>query len=313
MRRGDAQVAATLMAMKLPVCQMRRVGSRASRTIRRRKRRSARSSSRSVCSKISTSTGCLENLLAGAGFRSGCHEDIWTITNGQVRLEKTAARMPSMLEYLVVDQKEDLVALVQHGFHGGSFTSFAPPADKIALIRSGRRAANSAGRRYSPRRTPALVHKGGAVQDRRDRVRAERDGRAHGRAGGGGDEGRSGNLREVPAFRGSAPEQVYLMMPAGYKFDLKGVVGQVRDCKDSIAHHNMQISMAGLAQFMIMGQSSRGGGNRSLGETMSDFFYLALQTVANQVGDAVSDNTIARLAAYNFGPNGGRRGWLPSG
>ena len=34
---------------------------------------------------------------------------------------------------------------------------------------------------------------------------------------------------------------------------------------------------------------------------MSDFFFLSLQSLANQLGDAYSDNTIARLVAYNYG------------
>ena len=72
------------------------------------------------------------------------------------------------------------------------------------------------------------------------------------------------------------------------------------DPKDSIVHHNMAIAMAGLAQFMVMGQSHSSGGNRALGQTMSDFFYLSLQGTANHIARIITQTTIKRLVDYNF-------------
>jgi phage gp29-like protein len=96
----------------------------------------------------------------------------------------------------------------------------------------------------------------------------------------------------------TAHERAAIVVPHGWTFKVEGVSGQVRDAKDSIHHHNMQISMAGLAMFMMLGQG--GGGARALGETMADFFYLSLQSLANQVARTFNLTTIKRLVAFNF-------------
>jgi hypothetical protein len=76
------------------------------------------------------------------------------------------------------------------------------------------------------------------------------------------------------------------------------VKGTLRDPKDSIAHHNSQISMAGLAMFMMLGQSH--GGNRALGDTMTDFFYQGLGATANTIERQINLGTVKRLVDYNF-------------
>jgi phage gp29-like protein len=299
MRRGDAQVAATVMAMKLPVrCAEWAV----------RPPKDATPAEKECAEFVE---GCLfddldfdrtlENLLLALDFGAGCHEDIWTVTNGQIRLKKLAARMPLTFYTWTVDGEENLVELVQHGFHGGAFSTYTLPADKIALYTFRQEGSNFAGRAilremYQHWYTKAALYK-------IDAIACERNGMGV-PTGTLGPDAKKEDRAAFEEFLSSvaAHQSAYVMMPAGYLFELKGVVGQVRDCKESITHHNMQISMAALNQFLVMGQS-HGGGNRSLGETMSDFFFLSLQTLANQVGDAYSDNTIARLAAYNYGPN----------
>ncbi len=300
MRRGDAQVAATVMAMKLPVrCAEWAVKPPEDATPVEKE--CAEFVETCLFDEIDFDR-TLENLLLALDFGAGCHEDIWTITNGQVRLAKLAARMPLTFYNWVVDANESLVALIQHGFHGGAFAEFTLPADKIALYTFRQEGANFAGRAilremYQHWYTKAALYKIDAIACERNGMGVPVGTLAQGAT----REDREAFERFLASV--AAHQSAYVMQPAGYSFDLKGVVGQVRNCTDSIQHHNMQISMAGLAQFMIMGQGhGGGGGNRSLGETMSDFFYLSLQTLANQVGDAYSDNTIARLALYNYGP-----------
>ncbi|MDR3700599.1 MAG: DUF935 family protein [Candidatus Sulfopaludibacter sp.] len=298
MRRGDAQVAATLMAMKLPVrCAEWAVQPPDEATPIEKE---CAEFVEDVMFEQIDFDRMLENLLLALDFGAGCHEDIWTITNGKVVLKKTAARMPLTFYTWTVDPNEDLAALVQHGFHGGSFTEFVLPADKIALYTFRQEGANFAGRAILREMHQHWYTK--AALYKIDAIACERNGMGI-PVGELGTDAKKEDRELFEKFLRSvaAHQSAYVMIPGGYKFGLQGVTGQVRDCKESIQHHNMQISMAGLAQFMIMGQQSKGSGNRSLGETMSDFFYLALQTVANQVGDAVSDNTIARLAAYNYG------------
>ena len=298
MRRGDAQVAATVMAMKLPVrcAEWKFQPPKDATPIEKECTEYIEQ-----CFENIDFDRALENILLALDFGAACHEDVWTVTNGRVAIAKLAARMPLTFFTWTVDEQENLLELVQHGFHGGSFTEFQLPADKIALYTFRQEGSNFAGRAilremYQHWFTKAALYK-------IDAIAAERNGMGVPVGtlppnAGKEDRERFQNFLQMLAVH----QRAYLMLPNGGDFDLKGVIGQVRDCKESIAHHNMQISMAGLAQFMIMGQSGRGSGNRSLGETMSDFFYLSLQTLANQVGDAFSDNTIARLARYNYGP-----------
>jgi phage gp29-like protein len=299
MRRGDAQVSATVMAMKLPVrCAEWKIQPPKDATPAEKE--CAEFVEANLFDELDFDRA-LENILLALDFGSACHEDIWTVTNGRVHVAKLAARMPLTYYTWTIDADEDLVELVQHGFHGGNFTEFRLPADKIALYTFRQEGANFAGRAilremYQHWYTKAALYK-------IDAIAAERNGMGV-PTGELGPDAKSEDRVTFEKFLSSiaAHQSAYVMFPNGYKFTLTGVTGQVRDCKESIQHHNMQISMAGLAQFMVMGQQSRGSGNRSLGETMSDFFYLSLQTLANQVGDTFSDNTIARLAAYNFGP-----------
>ena len=88
------------------------------------------------------------------------------------------------------------------------------------------------------------------------------------------------------------------MLPAD-KFALEGVTGRLRDPKDSIAHHNLMISMAGLAMFMVLGHGGSSG-NRALGDTMADFFYLGLDATADQVAQTLNNTTVRRLVDFNF-------------
>jgi phage gp29-like protein len=299
MRRGDAQVSATLMAMKLPVrCAEWAV----------QPPDDATPAEKECAEFVETCLfddndfdRSLENQLLALDFGAGCHEDVWTITNGQVRLAKMAPRMPLTFYTWTIDEQENLKALIQHGFHGGSFTEFQLPADKIALFTFRQEGANFAGRAilremYQHWYTKSALYK-------IDSMSLERNGMGVPF----GELGPNASVEDRDRFeeflqKVSAHQSAFVMYPFGYKFGLQGVTGAVRDCKDSIQHHNTMISMAALNTFMLMGQGSRGGGNRSLGETMSDFFFLSLQALANQVGDAYTDNTIARLAAYNYGP-----------
>jgi len=299
MRRGDAQVAATLMAQKLPIrCaewmiqppdQPTPVEKECAEFVEK-------------CLFDDIEFDCaLENLLLALDFGAACHEDVWTITNGQVRLAKLAARMPLTFYTWTVDPAtENLLELVQHGFHLGSFTEFRLPADKIAMYVFRQEGANFAGRAilremYQHWYTKSALYK-------IDAIACERNGMGV-PVGTLPEDAKAEDRETFEAFlrRLGAHESAYLMQPHGYSFELQGVRGALRDPKDSIAHHNMQISMAGLAAFMLMGQQSRGSGNRSLGETMSDFFFLSLQALANQIGDVFSRHTIARLARFNYG------------
>lgn len=98
----------------------------------------------------------------------------------------------------------------------------------------------------------------------------------------------------------AAHEKTGLSLPNGWKFSLQGVAGSVRDLYNSIQHHNIEISRVALAFFMNLGQGARSSGNRALGESQSDFFFLAVQATADYMARVLTATAVKRLVDYNW-------------
>ena len=80
-------------------------------------------------------------------------------------------------------------------------------------------------------------------------------------------------------------EKTGLVLPNQWLFELQGVKGEGYNPEPLIQHHDAMIAACALASFIVMGQAGgRSSGNRSLGETMSDFFFNGLQATADQIG-----------------------------
>ena len=52
---------------------------------------------------------------------------------------------------------------------------------------------------------------------------------------------------------------------------------------------------------MNLGLGARSSGNRSLGESQSDFFFLAVQATADHLARTLSATAVKRLVDYNWG------------
>jgi hypothetical protein len=98
----------------------------------------------------------------------------------------------------------------------------------------------------------------------------------------------------------AAHEKTGVSLPSGWKFSLKGVEGNVRDLYNSIQHHNIEISRTALAFFMNLGQGARSSGNRALGESQTDFFFLAVQATADHLARTLSATAVKRLVNFNW-------------
>lgn len=96
-----------------------------------------------------------------------------------------------------------------------------------------------------------------------------------------------------------ANEQTGIALPFDWDFgfaDLQAT--NTSDVWKSIDHHNQMIAKNALAMFMeIVGGEQ---GSRALSEDQSDFFLLALEAVARQVGDVHSRFLIPELVDLNF-------------
>jgi len=297
MRRGDAQVSATLMAMKLPIRT-------ASWTVvvpedaSDVEKAAAEFIENCLFERIDFDAA-LQNALLMLDFGAAAHEDVWEMEGHQVVLRKLAPRLPlTFYRWITADNSDELQAIEQLGYRGGQYVRAEVPVTKLALFTYRQEGANFAGRSSLREMYQHWYIKSNLYKI--DAIACERNGMGvptiiMGDNAKVEDRGTAINwLQEL-----STHQKAALLLPFGWTFKLEGVTGVTRDPKEAITHHNLMISMAGLAQFMMLGQASSGG-NRALGKTMSDFFYMGLQATADYAGNVMSLTTVKRLVDFNF-------------
>ena len=97
------------------------------------------------------------------------------------------------------------------------------------------------------------------------------------------------------AFRGG--EAAGLSLPAGMKFELMGVSGQLVNPREAITYHDNQIAIAVLANFLNLEGK---GGSYALADTQSDFFNQSETTVAEWLADVANQHIIEDLVRVAF-------------
>jgi phage gp29-like protein len=296
MRRSDAQVAATLMACKLPV-RSAEWAVTIPDTATPIEKEAAEFVETCLFDDLDFDA-VVSNALLMLDFGAAAHEDIYEIVGNRVRLKALAPRLPlTFYRWLCEPDTDNLVAIEQLGYRGGKWVKAEVPINKISLFTFQQEGANFYGRSLL---RPMYQHwyiKSNLYKV--DAMACERNGMGIPWARM-GPNAKAEDRREAFTWLSalSAHEKSALLLPPEWEWGLKGVEGSVRDPKESIHHHNQAITMAGLAQFMTLGESK--SGNRALGQTMSDFFYLGLQSTANQVARIISLTTAKRLVDFNF-------------
>ena len=338
MRRGDAQVRATLAACKLPVLSAKwdvvaadqmhadlrglsqpgNVGAPVSSTgAGKQTAAKAREVAELVRGNLfgglefRTSSGgwvtqnwddVVRNALLMLDFGCAAHEDVWTVDGDRIRLRKLAARLPlTFYRWHTEADGETLLALEQCGYRGGNYLNVLLPADKCTVFTYQQEGANFWGISLLRAMYPHWYVKSQLY--RIDAIACER------------------NSLGIPVFKLpmgfskedrdaaygfvtqlAAHEATGMVEPPGDAttgFRIVGYEGRVRDVGPSIQHHNVMISRAALALFMDLGQAEHG--SRALGKEHGDFFLLALQNLADQIALSITNTTVRRLVAYNFG------------
>ena len=97
-----------------------------------------------------------------------------------------------------------------------------------------------------------------------------------------------------------ANEQAYIKMSEGWEFgfiDMKA--GTIRNPQATILHHDRQIVKNVLAQFLELGASGATG-SYALSEDQSRLFLLSLQAVASHIAEVINKYAIPRLVDLNF-------------
>jgi hypothetical protein len=88
-------------------------------------------------------------------------------------------------------------------------------------------------------------------------------------------------------------------LPYGARLRLVGVEGSTPDTIASMRYHDQQMSRAFLAMFMDLGTTQTG--SRALGESFTDFFSLAQETIAREYMTTTNEHVIEDLVDLNFG------------
>ena len=96
-----------------------------------------------------------------------------------------------------------------------------------------------------------------------------------------------------------ANEKAYVLIPAGHEFGFLDMGGKsLRDPKNSIMHHDRQITKAVLAQFLELGATQ--SGSRAVSTDQSDLFLKSLEAIANSITDVFNKFAIPQLVDFNY-------------
>jgi Protein of unknown function (DUF935) len=340
MRRGDAQVRATLAACKLPVQSAKwdvvpAEDVRGSSNVDRRATNNVLRTTSSIGAGKNTAAKAKEvaqfvkdNLFGGLEFRTstgalisqswdevvrnallmldfGCavHEDVWTVDGNRIRLRRLAPRHPlTFYQWMVDEDGETLLTLIQYGYRRAQYLQVSLPVEKMCRFTYQQEAANFWGIALLRSMYPHWYAKNSLY--RIDAIACER------------------NALGIPVFKLpvgfskedkeaafnfvsqlATHESTGMVEPPGDPstgFRVVGCEGRVREVMPSIQHHNTMISRAALAMFLELGVEAHGG-SRALGQSHTDFFFLALQSLADQVALTLRNTSVRRLVEYNFG------------
>lgn len=96
-----------------------------------------------------------------------------------------------------------------------------------------------------------------------------------------------------------ANERAFILKPpGGWEIGFAQIHGHLVDALASAEHHDIMIARNVLAQFINGGTGGAGG--RAAATVMLDLFYKSLRHTANRVADAFNDQVIKQLVDYNY-------------
>ncbi|HEV2425876.1 MAG TPA: hypothetical protein VGZ29_13690 [Terriglobia bacterium] len=341
MRRGDAQVRATLAACKLPVLsakwdvvphdvsrQPSVASSQAQRATDQGQPTASNGEGHTTQAKANEIAEFVrENLFGGLEFRTstggwatqnwddvvrnallmldfGCavHEDVWTVDGNRIRLRKLAARLPiTFYRWHTEADGETLLGLEQYGYRRGQYLNALVPADKCCVFTYQQEGANFWGISLQRPMYPHWYVKSNLY--RIDAIACER------------------NSLGVPVFKLApgfsaedrqaaynfvtqlaAHEATGMVEPPGDASTGFRIVGYEGRVRDlAPSIEHHNVMISRAALALFMDLGQAEHGSRALGKEHGDFFLLALQNLADQIATGITNSTVRRLVSYNFG------------
>lgn len=97
-----------------------------------------------------------------------------------------------------------------------------------------------------------------------------------------------------------ANEEAYISHPEGWNIGFMDMKAHtLKDIGPSVSHHNRQITLSAMAQWLMIG-AENGSGTRSAGEDQSSMFELANQAVAENIAADFNAQVIKQIVDLNF-------------
>jgi hypothetical protein len=249
-------------------------------------------------------TEVLRSALLEIAMGCSAFEEVYAVDGGALRLARLVDLPPITFYQWDVDQDgRTLRNLIQFGWRRDRYERVSVPAEKICTFTYRQEGADFWGR---PMTRTAYQH-WYIVEGlyRIDAIAGERNGMGIPCI----TSGPNPSVEDKNAAREwlmslAVHEKTCMFVPNGWTFELVGVKGTTHNLFESIIHHNEQISRCALNTFLDMGRGGKEGasGNRSLGESAQEFFWLCLQNEADSIASRITNKTLRRWTYYNYGP-----------
>lgn len=315
MRRSDPQVYALLSALSLPVLSARwnvipaknsptPLEKEAAELIRDNFLGDLEYTSPAGFTVSQSWDEVIRHALLMLPFGASAAEEIYAIDGDTIRLQRFDARMPPTFWRWHADTDgQTLLALEQIAYRGSNLQFWKIPADKLTICSFQREGAYFAGR--SMLRACYLPWFYKTQLETVEGIAAERNGMGipvgiHGPNAAAEDR----KLLNQWVTQIATHQSVGLALPNGSDFKLVGVAGKTFDLNTTITRHQQNVTRAGLASFLDLGTSATG--SRSVGDTLSDFFFVAEQALADQVCFHLTTGPLRRLVDLNYPGKFGR-------
>jgi len=317
MRRGDSQVFALLCTLSLPILSARwdvappeaqatATEKEAADLVRENLFGGLEYVSPSGMCTSQSWTDVLRHALLMLPFGCSAMEEIWEVDGDTIRLARLAPRMPpTYYRYHVDTDGETLMVLEQHAYRGSDLEFWKIPADKLTLFNYQQEGAYFQGRSllraaYSPWFYKTVLEKIEAIAAEHNAMGVPTGVLAP------DSSVEDRNLFQEMLQKFVVEEGASFVLPNGADFKLVGVGGRLFDCGAAIARKNQEITRVGLASFLDLGTTAGSSGSRALGTTLSDFFYLAEQGLANAIAWNVTTACVRRMVDFNYPAKFGR-------
>ncbi|MBM3216999.1 DUF935 family protein [Candidatus Poribacteria bacterium] len=215
--------------------------------------------------------------------------------DGRIVWRKFAPRLPKTVARWIVDGSGDFAGVEQR-VYGDLARSVTIPASKLLRFTHRQEGSNFEGRSllrdvYKHWWHKDTLYKLSALAAERTgvgiptlripRTASERD--------------REQAISIVKSFR--ANEEAGIVLPSEFEFTLTTSRGFAY--LPLIEHHNGMIAKAALAQFLNLGQTSVG--SFALSQSQTDLFLMTLNGLLQHVCDTLSRDAVRELVAWNFG------------